>query len=128
MADFQYRVESELILVPVTLYGRRNRTHNASFILDTGASKIIIDHAIAFDLGYSAKDGVGFSTVSSAVGKERGYRLQIEGFEALGKKISPVEVACHDLRDQGVEGLMGMTFLKQFDWCLHPKKQVISVK
>jgi len=111
----------------VSLYGRHNRLHNASFILDTGASRIIVDHAIALDLGYSAKDGVGFSTVSSAVGKERGYRLVIEGFECLGKKITSVEVSCHDLKNQGVEGLVGMAFLKQFDWCVHPKKQVISI-
>lgn len=126
MADYPYRTESELILVPVTLIGR-NRTHNASFILDTGASMMIIDHSIALDLGYSVRDGMGFSTVSSAVGKERGYRLQVAGLEALGQKMESVAVACHDLKDQGVEGLLGMTFLKQFSWCLNPKRQVIVV-
>lgn len=126
MADHPYRTESELILVPVTLVGR-GRTHNASFILDTGAYMIIIDHSIALDLGYSAHDGVGFSTVSSVIGKERGYRLVVDSLEALGQKKQSVEVACHDLKDQGVEGLIGMTFLKQFNWCLHSDRQVIVV-
>lgn len=37
-----------------------------------------------------------------------------------------VEVRCHDLKDRGVEGLIGMSFLKQFKWCVDPKKQIIS--
>ena len=56
------------------------------------------------------------------------YYTFIEGFEALGQKMNSVEVRCHDLKDQGADGLIGMSFLKQFDWCLHPGKQVISVK
>ncbi len=116
----------ELIIVPVTLYGREN-TYNGMFVLDTGSSAIIIDHEIVFDLGYSARDSVGFSTISSAVGKERGYRLQIEGMESLGKKIQLIEVRCHDLKEQGVEGLVGMSFLKQFRWCVDPIRQVISI-
>ena len=51
----------------------------------------------------------------------------IEGLEVLGKYFSQVEVACHDLKEQGVEGLVGMPFLGQFDWCLHPRQQIISI-
>lgn len=126
MADYPYRLDGELIIVSVKLHGRQ-RSYNGKFVLDTGSSAIIIDHEIALDLGYSAKDGTGFSTVRSAVGKEKGYRLVIEGFEALDKKASAIEVRCHDLKDQGVEGLVGMSFLKQFDWCVHPKRQIISI-
>jgi len=127
MANYTYRLDKHLIVVPVVLHGRNGRLKN-EFILDTGASFTIIDHGLASALGYSASDGVGFSHVSSAVGKEQGYRLVIDGFETLGKKFRCVEVACHDLKEQGVEGLIGMSFLEQFDWCVHPKKQIISVK
>src|SRR3989338_11659747 len=127
MADHPYRLDGELIIISVKLRGKLG-SYNGKFVLDTGSSAIIIDHEIAFDLGYSAKDGVGFSTVRSAGGKEKGYRLVIEGFEALGKKMNSAEVRCHDLKDQGVEGLVGMSFLKQFDWCVHPKSQLISIE
>jgi len=127
MADYTYRLDKHLIVVPIVLHGRNGRLTN-EFILDTGASYAIIDHSLASALGYSASDGVGFSKVSSAVGKERGYRLIIDGFEALGKKFNRIEVACHDLKEQGVEGLLGMPFLEQFDWCVHPNRQIISVK
>lgn len=128
MADYPFDIESELILISVRLFGKQNYIHNCEFILDTGASRTMIDHSLAFDLGYSARDGIGISKVSSVVGKEKGYLLQIEGIEALGQKFGPFQVACHDLKNQGVEGLLGMTFLKQFGWCIDPKKQIISVK
>ncbi|PIR25534.1 MAG: hypothetical protein COX62_05550 [Deltaproteobacteria bacterium CG_4_10_14_0_2_um_filter_43_8] len=127
MADYPYRLDGELIIVSVKLQSKLN-TYNGKFVLDTGSSALIIDHEIAFDLGYSARDGIGFSSVRSVVGKEQGYRLVLESFETLGEKMTAVEVRCHDLKEQGVEGLVGMTFLKQFDWCVHPNRQVISVK
>lgn len=127
MANFPYRLDKKLIVLPVVLYGKRGRL-TSEFILDTGSSGNIIDHTLAFALGYSAHDGVGYSDVSSVLGKERGYRLVIEGFEALGKKVQKAEVLCHDLKDSNkVEGLIGMAFLEQFDWCLHPEKKIISV-
>ena len=125
MADFEYQLDGELIVVPVYLIGK-NGVYDGMFIWDTGSSGIIIDHSVASDIGYSARDGIGFSAVTSAVGKERGYRLVIKEIEVLNKKINDVEVRCHDLKDQGVKGLIGMSFLKQFKWCLDPKKQIIS--
>lgn len=127
MADFPYQLDHELIIIPVTLFGKSDKTYNTSFVLDTGASGVIMDHALAEELGYSARDSSGTSAVSSAVGKEWGYRLWIEGIESLGRKISPVQVLCHDLIGQGIEGLLGMTFLNRFRWCVVPDGQVISV-
>lgn len=127
MADHPYRLDGELVIVSVKLRSK-TRAYNGMFVLDTGSSGIIIDHEIADDLGYTAKDGIGFSTVSSAIGKEMGYRLLIDEFETLGRKASYIEVRCHDLKNQRVEGLIGMSFLKRFNWCLYPDRQVISVK
>lgn len=127
MANYPFRLDSELIIISVKLENKIH-SYNGKFVLDTGSSAIIIDHEVALDLGYSARDGVGFSTVRSAVGKESGYRLVVENFEALGHRVNTMEVRCHDLKEQGVEGLVGMSFLKHFDWCVHPKAQIISVK
>jgi predicted aspartyl protease len=101
--------------------------HEADFILDTGSTFTIIDPSIADILGYSAHDASRFSTVASAAGRERGYRLTINAFEALGQHIKNMEIACHDLKQQGVEGLIGMDVLECFDWCMHPTLQTISV-
>lgn len=99
MADFAYELDGELIVIPVCLVGKAG-IYDGMFVLDTGSSSIIIDHAVAFDLGYSAQDGAGFSTVSSAAGREKGYRLVVNEFEALGKELHSVEVRCHDLQGE----------------------------
>ncbi|MBI2335808.1 MAG: clan AA aspartic protease [Deltaproteobacteria bacterium] len=127
MANFPYRLNKRLVVIPVVLYGKKGRLES-EFILDTGASLTIVDHSLALSLGYSARDGIGLSTVSSVIGKERGYRLMMKGFETLGRLYNSFEVACHDLQDQGIEGLVGMNFLEKFDWCVHPNKQVIFTK
>lgn len=124
MANFFYRVDKRLIVIPVVLHGK-TASFTSEFILDTGASFNIIDHSLATLLGYSPREGTGISRVSSTVGKEAGYRLVIKGIEALGKSFSEVEVACHDLKEQGVEGLIGMPFLERFHWCLHADQGMI---
>ncbi len=126
MADFPYKLDKRLITLPVIIYGKKYKTMGR-FILDTGASFTIIDHSLAEAIGYSARDGIGQSTVSSVLGKEQGYRLILESLETLGNKFSRIEVRCHDLQEQGIEGLLGMNFLEKFDWCIHPQKQVISI-
>lgn len=127
MADHSFHLDHRLMLVEVRLSGP-NGTFDAEFVLDTGASYTIIDHRLAGYLGYSKEDAFSPSRVSSAVGKEEGYRVQIESIEALGKKFSPFEVACHSLYEQGVNGLLGMTFLERFDFCVFPSKRIIRVE
>lgn len=126
MADYAYRLDHRLILVEVCLSGPKG-TFDAEFVLDTGASYTIIDHRLAKYLGYSKEDAFSPSRVSSALGKEEGYRIRVEAMEALGKKFSPFEVACHSLYEQGVAGLLGMTFLERIDFCIFPSKQLIRV-
>jgi predicted aspartyl protease len=100
---------------------------NSDFILDTGASHTIIDAHILQSIGYSPRDAVAPSRVSSAAGKEEGYRVRVAAFETLGKRLEDFEVACHALLEQGVEGLVGMTFLQQFDFCIYPARRVIRI-
>lgn len=126
MADFRYRLDKRLIIVPVKLW---SPTHfiDAHFVVDTGASHTIVDYRLAESIGYSQKNSTAISRVSSAAGKEEGYHVQLEAIEALGKRIGSFEVACHRLYEQGVEGLLGMTFLEQFDFCIFPTQHLIRV-
>lgn len=126
MADHPYRIDKRLIVIPVKLFSP-TRFFRANFVLDTGASHTIIDHRIAEAIGYSQANTVAPSRVSSAAGKEVGYRIQLASIEALGKKFVSFEVGCHALYEQGVEGLIGMTFLEQFDFCIFPSKKIIRI-
>lgn len=115
MADFSYEIDKRLILVPVTLRSPTG-TVRARFVLDTGASFTIVDYRIAETIGYEPHHAVAPSRVSSASGKEQGFRIKVASFETLGKRMENFEVACHSLLEQGVEGLVGMNFLEQFEY------------
>lgn len=127
MADFRYQVDKHLIIVPVTLHGPHGAM-DADFILDTGAAHTIIDHSLVSALGYSASDATGHSKIKSVIGEERGYRVKLSRIDALGKTCNGFEVVCHDLMEQDVQGLLGMTFLEQFKFCIDPLRLLISVE
>lgn len=126
MADHSYDVDKRLMIVPVKVF---SPTHfiDAKFVLDTGASHTIVDYRLAAALGYAKETATSASTVRSAVGCEEGYRTRIDAIEALGKKLALFEIACHPLFEQGVEGLLGMTFLEQFEFCIFPKQRIIRI-
>lgn len=127
MADNPYIVDKRLILVPVRLHSPFGAVR-ARFVLDTGASCTIVDHRIAEGIGYSPVNAVSSSRVSSATGMEEGFRIRMAFFEALGERMANFEIACHTLLEQGVEGLLGMNFLEQFDFCIFPSQQVIRMQ
>lgn len=126
MADFTYRLDKRLIIIPAFIRGKFN-SYDVDLILDTGASLTIIDPALANALGYSQADQIGISTVQSPVGKEKGFRLKLNAFECVGKTIENFEVACHPLGLQHIDGLLGMNFLERFDFCVYPKKGIIRI-
>jgi clan AA aspartic protease (TIGR02281 family) len=126
MADFFYGIDKRLILVPVVLHSPMGSVR-ARFVFDTGASLTIVDYRIAETIGYESHHAVAPSQVSSASGKEHGFRIKVASFETLGKQRANFEVACHALLEQGVEGLIGMNFIEQFDFCVYPSKNMIRI-
>lgn len=127
MADYKYTTLSGLILLRIKVYGRLGGA-DAMFVLDTGASQTIVIPDVTDEVGYSAKDSHDFSTIQSPIGKEHGYRLKLAAFEALGKKIENFEVSCHDLGVDRIDGLLGMNFLSQFNFCIRPAEQIIRIE
>lgn len=127
MADYKYTTLSGLILLQLRVCGPLGWT-NAMFVLDTGASQTIIIPDVTDSIGFSARDSHDFSTVQSPIGKEHGYRLKLNAFEALGKKVENFEVSCHDLGVDRIDGLLGMNFLSQFNFCIHPKEKIIRIE
>jgi len=75
----------------------------------------VIAAGLIDDLGYSPRQGEAIATVRTAVGKEQGCLLRISRFWALGFAVPDFRVHVFDLPDGfGVDGLVGLSFLRQF--------------
>ena len=127
MADIPYRLDKKLIVVLAVFQGKDGERYDADLIVDTGASLTILDPSVMVTLGFTEEDKSALSTVQSPIGKEKGYRLHLPSIECLGKKVENFEVACHSLGLQHIDGLLGMNFLEQFDFCIFPRKNVIRI-
>lgn len=126
MADIPYKLDKKLIVIPALFRGKYG-DYGAELILDTGASLTILQPLTLQALGFSMGDKIGISTVQSPIGKETGFRVRLPVMECLGKTVENFEVACHPLGLQHIDGLLGMNFLEQFDFCLYSKKGIIRI-
>jgi predicted aspartyl protease len=53
----------------------------------------------------------------------------VHAVEVFAKRFEGFEVAALDLPAKyNNDGLIGMNLLNQFDWCMHLKQQIISIK
>ncbi|MEP6859967.1 MAG: retropepsin-like aspartic protease [Deltaproteobacteria bacterium] len=106
----------DLIIVKARLYGPRGH-RPLSLAFDTAASETHIVPEIIDDLGYSPRQGEQITSVTSAIGKERGYMLRVSRFEALGFSFDDFAVHVHDLPEGiGIDGLLGLSFLRRFNY------------
>ncbi len=97
-------------------------------VVDTGASKTVLSWTILEGLGYDpagVKERVRLVTAS---GFELAPQVTLDRFHCLGQEVRSFPVVCHDLPfDRYVDGLLRMNFLRQFDFAIWSKQEVIEV-
>jgi hypothetical protein len=92
-------------------------TERLSLVLDTGAAMTLISPDILHGLGYSPRDGVARTQITSATSQEPGYTIRVSRFTALGFTCSDFLVHAFDLTDRAdIDGLIGLDYLKQFNY------------
>jgi len=97
--------------------------------LDTGAAMTLVLPGILDELGYSARDGDGITSISTAnEASEQGYKLRVRHFHALGFGFHDFQIHAHELPDYGVEGLLGMDFLEKFNFEVRMSEQQILLE
>lgn len=114
----RFATNSDLIIVDCRIWGPEARQRRpVRLVVDTGAATTVISTEILDELGYSARDAEAISVMRSAVGREHGYLIRITRLEALGHRVQDFRVHAHDLPDGwGIEGLIGINFLAQFNY------------
>ena len=99
-----------------TVTGPRRATQ-LRLVVDTGAALTTIVPHVVDELGYSPRQGEQITSVTSAIGKERGYMLRVSRIASLGFSFDDFSVHVHDLPEGiGIDGLLGLSFLRRFNY------------
>lgn len=120
--------EGELIVVTSRVWGR-DRYKDLSLAVDTAAASTLIASDAIEEIGYNPRDGRNITSVRSAIGTERGYTLKVERFLAFGFEFQDFVVHVFDLPvGFGIDGLIGLNFLQNFDYKIRSLAGQICVR
>jgi len=114
----RFRPKDDLIIVYGTVWGPLNTEGRpVRLVLDTGAGETIIVPHVLDEIGYNPRQAEAICVMRSAVGCEEGYLIRVERFAGLKHQSRDFRVHAQDLPDGwGVEVLIGLTFLRQFNY------------
>lgn len=126
----RFNPANDLILIEGALWGPLDRGgRSVQLVLDTGAAETIIVPQVLDSLGYNPRDGEAISVMRSAVGREEGYLIRVERFACLGHQARNVRVHAQDLPEGwNIEGLIGLSFLRQFNYEVRSQEGRIRVE
>ena len=98
-------------------------------VLDTGASLTIVATEILVQLGYDpANPRLKRQRIVTGSGVEYAPRLIVRSAATIGQKVPNLEVLCHDLpAESGVDGLLGLNFLRHFKLTIRFRKGIIEL-
>jgi predicted aspartyl protease len=120
---------ANLILVEVEIEGLKGKKTLFPAALDTGATFSIIPPDIALDLGYDPVKSRARKRIFTGSGVELCPLIIVRSFTALGMTVKNLEVLCHDLPEGScVDGLLGLNFLRCFDFSIKYSKGIIELK
>ena len=109
---------------------RLNGEQDARLIVDTGASHSIVSHRLAIELGLYSDSTMGTATMNTVGGSVQVPLARIKSIRLAEAEVRDSVVVIYDLPDSpaGVEGLLGLSALRQFQVTLDPTKKVLSLQ
>ena len=124
--DVPLQQVGHLFVVTVKLNGEQD----ARLIVDTGASHSIVSHRLAIELGLYSDTTMGIATINTVGGSVQAPLARMKSIRLAEAEVRDSVVVIHDLPDSpaGVEGLLGLSALRQFQVTLDPTRKVLSLQ
>lgn len=119
--------ERELLIVEAEVVGPA-RTMEVRLVLDTGAAATMLTPDVVENVGYKRRDGFKKAKVHTAIGEETGYWLRVVELSVLGVTTPDFAVTVFPLGHKDIDGLIGMNFLRHFNFEVRPVEQRIFVE
>ena len=98
---------------PIMVSVRINGAMPATLMLDTGATRTVINPRVLEAIGVSYRDAQR-GTIRGVTGEAPVVAVRIESIEASGARSGPLLVVSHDTGFGHGDGLLGRDFLDQF--------------
>jgi len=122
MTLLNFDPNSTIIILDVELENNKQIT-TKRFALDTGATYILIPWDVADVLKIRPEFSEERIETVTASGVEKVPLINIESVRVLGKEVKNVKAIVHDLPTKSyVDGLLGLSFLKNFNVHINFKK------
>lgn len=127
MKRYRLTVRNDLLFTRAAL-GHQNLFRVISLLIDTGASHTIISWETLLSLGVDPSASSLRKPVTTANGLVWMPRVKVEKFHALGQNINSFEVFAHTIPlGSQVNGVLGMDFLRQFDFSINPRQAIAEL-
>jgi len=120
--------DRELILVEAEVVGPTGRTIEARLVLDTGAAATTLTPSVIEKVGYTRRDGFKRAKVHTAIGEEHGYWVRVAELTVLGVATPNFALTVFPLGHKDIDGLVGMNFLRHFNFEVRPADRQIVVE
>jgi clan AA aspartic protease (TIGR02281 family) len=120
--------DRELILVEVEVVGPTGRTTETRLVLDTGAAATTLTPRVIEKIGYNQRAGFKKAKVHTAIGEEHGYWLRVAELTVLGVTTPNFALTVFPLGHKDIDGLVGMNFLRHFNFEVRPADRQILVE
>ncbi len=116
----------DLFVATVKLNGEQD----ARLIVDTGASHSTVSHRLALELGLYSDSTLGAVTMNTVGGPVQAPLARIRSIRLAEAEVKDSIVVIHDLPEApaGIEGLLGLSALREFQVTLDPAKKVLSLQ
>lgn len=119
--------ERELIIVDAKVVGPASE-REVRLVLDTGAAATTLIPEVVQKIGYTEGDSYRKAKVHTAVGEERGYWLRVAEFSVFGVTTPDFALAVFPLGHRDIDGLLGMNFLRHFNFEIRPVERRIFLE
>lgn len=126
MPEVSFDPTAPVIVLSVKLEGRISET--ARMAVDTGATYVMIPWDLAESLGYQPERSRERIEMVTASGVERAPLITLKSVRLAGLEAKGVKALVHDLPPRSfVDGLLGLSFLKNFKFCLDFKRGLLEL-
>jgi clan AA aspartic protease (TIGR02281 family) len=126
--ELKFDPKSSIIVITPTLVGINGKRKKIDMALDTGATYTMIPWDIAEVLGYAPELSKERIELITASGVEKSPLITLNSLSILQKNAKDVKTIVHDLPPKSyVDGLLGLSFLRNFEIRLNFKKGVLEI-